>query len=92
MPFAAAFACRVFDLTQQLLSAASFILSPLARATAPDSWIIRMVFDVLMSAPLAGNNTVQGQKRRRSISLIYNCGHHCACSDRLALRAALTNE
>jgi len=47
------------------MSAASFILSPLARATVPDSWIIRMVFDVLMSAPAAGSSTVQGQKRRR---------------------------
>src|SRR5262249_49082307 len=75
----AAFARRVFDLSQQLMSAASFILSPLARATVPDSWIIRMVFDVLMSAPAAGSSTVQGQKRRRLISLIYNCGRHCAC-------------
>jgi len=63
----AAFARRVFDLTQT-----------------------RLIWRSCVSAPMAGSNTVEGQKRRSrtSASVTNSFGRRCACFCRLAVRAA----
>ena len=81
-----------FDLTQKLLSAVPFILADCEGDHARRLDHLRDSWRYCVSAPVAGSDTVEGQKRRsrKSASLTYNFGRRGTRDGRLAVRAAVT--